>query len=550
MFPVSIFALCLLLTLNLSSVALAGDKPLDRLTDKTVSYFRPLSADLLRVEGDRVWLNIGTRDGVIKGMRLTVFTRGEQFYHPVTREPLGRIEKKEGVVEVTEVRDDLSTCRVIEGRAGSGSIARISALKKRLLFYQEGSVDYYLGDAYYRGLKNTGRFEIIDAPLEEMTEEQLFELVSKKKAELVLRLSAERDDGRLYLKQTLLWSDGKTLSDDSAEISTSFINELRYGAKFLSELESEPLLTYDLPYTGVQICTGDLNGDGRAELIISSSTEIHVYGYDTDLTPIHKIAIDKAGTILRMDTFDLDRDGKDEVFLTVISDDLYDVTSYIYRFMNGRLVRFWEKEGFLRVMDDEILHQGYSRWEGYSGRITRIEYDGTAFKEREYKVVKGLNIFDFVKFSDTGGRNLYLTINDDNYIEVLDESGISLWQSKDDLGGFTRSYRKVQEGHWFVKDRMLNKGGEVVVIKRNPIVDVAKGFGFRNSQLILYWYGASGIKRSVLIEGIDGELLDFAIFDNRLAVINKPMIGVKPSNIIRGEQIFVTELNIYSLKGK
>lgn len=72
---------------------------------------------ILLVDGDQVYINIGSEDGVKPGDRLYVYREGEELRDPVTGVVLGRTEKKVGVVQVVVVRAaHLSRARIAEGQ--------------------------------------------------------------------------------------------------------------------------------------------------------------------------------------------------------------------------------------------------------------------------------------------------------------------------------------------------------------------------------------------------------------------------------------------------
>lgn len=529
----------------------AEETPFDILIKKTSSLFSPMRGDILTGDEESVTLNIGSNNGVMAGMRLTVFREGDHFYHPVTREDLGKIEKRVGTIAVIAVSGNSARCRVIKGEAKSGDFARISALKKRLLFYQDEAVDYYLGDAYYRELTKTGSFDIIDAPIEEMTEERLFDLAESKKADVVLRISSEIKAGRKYLKQGLFWNDGALLYEGTAEINADYIEGLRFGSEFLADLEDEPLISYDLPYTGELLAAADVTGDGKTEIIISSGSDIYLYEYDHELRLLTRTGPGINGSIIYLDTFDINGDGKAELFISAIADDRFSVNSHIYTFEGLRPFSLWKTKGFIRVMDGRILHQGFSPGEGYSGPVKAIDYNGNFAIGDDFDLAAGLDIYDVVIFTAMDGNRYYLGLDKSASLELLNTAGASVWRSDEDMGGFTREYSNEHFGSiMYMKDRMLKRGNEVVVIKRNLVTEKLRRFGFKSSDLLLYQYSGLKVKESDLLADIPGSLLDYSIYGNSIALIHQPLLSFRVGNIVRGEQLQKTVFRIYSLKGK
>ncbi len=546
----------LLFTLCLAAFAGAEETPFAPLVERTLSFFRPLSADVVSFEDGSLRINAGSERGVVKGMRLVVLRKGEYFYHPVTRERLGRFERPIGLMEVVEVDEGGSTGRLIQGEAEKGDLVRMSATRRRLLFYQDDRVDYYLADAYYRELKGSGRFDIVDAPNKAMGRERLLQLAASEKAEVILVLTSETKDGKRHLRQTLLWDDGTVLAEDSVEIPEGFLKGLRFGSELLLAVENEPLLSYDLSYGAELLGAGDVNGDGRPELVMSSGMDIRIYSYEGGLGLLHKIDVGGDERIVWMDLHDLDGDGREEIFLTAITSDHERVNSYVYRLEGGRLLPLWKTEGFVRVLDGRVLYQGYSTVEGYSGPLLELEYDGGFRKAGRAVPLEGINIYDFVSFKDREGRRLYLYINEENQLVLLNTEGLPIWRSPDDMGGFVKEFAReaptimVDRGNWHIPDRMVINNNEAMVVKREPLVEQATTIGYKSSELHAYWYNGMGMEDSVLIDDIPGELLDYSVHGDRIVVLSRPLLGIKAENILKGENPFVTLLRIYSLRGR
>src|SRR3990170_4818588 len=92
----------------LSGTAYADDA-INQLKEETLSYFRPLKGEVVSVSGNVITSDLGAPSGIKKGMRFTVFREGTPFLHPVTKEPMGRVETPAGKAEVKDVGADRST---------------------------------------------------------------------------------------------------------------------------------------------------------------------------------------------------------------------------------------------------------------------------------------------------------------------------------------------------------------------------------------------------------------------------------------------------------
>ncbi len=129
-----ILLLTLLLTVHRSPfTAYADDNPLNKMRDETISYFKPLTGKIIMVVGNdsqredkKVVVDLGTKDSVKMGMRFNILREEAPFKHPVTKEPLGKIESSVGRLEIKEVGPDSSIGIIVAGDAKEGDKVRIS----------------------------------------------------------------------------------------------------------------------------------------------------------------------------------------------------------------------------------------------------------------------------------------------------------------------------------------------------------------------------------------------------------------------------------------
>jgi hypothetical protein len=73
------------------------------MADDLVKAFQPLEGQVLDRDGDRIYLDIGQETGAQVGQELTVFRKGEAFYHPITGKAIGRYEDILGYAQVRRV---------------------------------------------------------------------------------------------------------------------------------------------------------------------------------------------------------------------------------------------------------------------------------------------------------------------------------------------------------------------------------------------------------------------------------------------------------------
>ncbi len=71
--------------------------------DDFIKAAQPLEGTVVSVDGQRIFIDLGETTGAQVGQELTVYRKGEPFYHPVTGKPLGRYEEQLGYAQIQRV---------------------------------------------------------------------------------------------------------------------------------------------------------------------------------------------------------------------------------------------------------------------------------------------------------------------------------------------------------------------------------------------------------------------------------------------------------------
>jgi len=547
-----LFALCS------SAIVYADDTPLHKMRDEVISYFKPMKGKVTMVEGKKVVFTLGAKDNVKTGMRFSILREGIPFIHPVTKEPLGKLESSIGKLEVKEVGPDQSTGYIITGDAKEGDKIRISESKVSMLFCQSNDIDWYLADSYYRVLKETGRFNMIDTDIETDNPSKVIEEAKKLKAEVALLVTAKAGESETLLTQRLFWAnDGMKFSEMEAKVDVAYAKKLRFGEELFISQTGEAWLQFDMPYGARFITIGDIDGDGKQEILLSTGKDIRVYTPGIDLQPALggvQITGFRSDDHLWVDTIDLNKNGRDEVIITSLSGD--DVTSYIYELRGTEFILLYKGNFFLRRLENRLIAQAYSKAEGFDGDVFSIVWDGEYKKGDRIKLPKGVNIYDFVYVDDPHTGRVILAYDEDGFLNIYNEKGIRIWRSKTDMGGFLTTFKKaaptvmIDRGKWSIKDKLLLRNREVLFVKRVPLFEMAKGLGYKSSQIKNLWWNGLSMEESVLIDDIRGSVIDYAVAGDKIIVLASPMFGIKHENILKGENPLRTMLYIYSMKGR
>jgi hypothetical protein len=546
--------------------------------DETVSYFKPIVGKVEKVEDQKVFVASGAKDSVREGMRFSVLREGVTFIHPVTKEPLGKLESPVGKIEIKKVNPDSSRGIVISGEAKEGDKVRISEKQVSMLFCQSKGIDWNIADSYFRGLKETGRFDLLETGIETDDPQEAIKEARRLNAEVALLLTFRAIESGMVVTQRLFWvSDGVDFAAMDTKIDTAYVKEMKFGEEFFTVQKGEPFLEVDLPLGTRFLAVGDVDGNNKQEILVSTGDDVKIYVSGGEFQPaLGGIHIKSASLEdhLWIDTIDLNRNGRDEIIITSMSrqsgaEDVYrngrdevtlssvsigGIVSYIYELQDTEFVLRYKGDVFLRKVGDQLLAQAYSKEDGFTGPVFTMLWDGGYKKGNSINLPKGVNLYDFLYIDDPQMGKLIFAYDNDGFLNLYDKD-MRLWKSKSNMGGFLTSFKKsssafsIDRGEWSMKDRLFLKNREVIVIKRIPLLEMVRGIGYKKSQIKNYWWNGLSIEEGVLIDNVKGSIIDYAVAGDKVLVLVSPTLGlgIKPENILKGENPLGSKLYIYSM---
>ncbi len=534
---------------------------LNVLKDEVLSYFVSVSGNISSVTGQSVSIEKTSLSSMKSGMRITAFKEGESFVHPVTKQPLGKMEMSVGTVEISSTTGSTATGSIISGNPESfqGAKIKIPARKIRLLFYQ-GNLDWYLGDSYYHSLLDSGRFELVDTALQSVNLPDLIAEAKAKSAEAVVVLSSTESANSIEIIQKLYWvSDGKQFSEAKTSVHVAAVKQLKFSAGTFAPKEGEALLTYRLPFSARRLAVGDFDGSGNPAVVLASGDNIGVYKPDIDLKLLWEVSIPNADEVLWIDTVDVKKNGRDMLLITTMYQG--NVYSYIYELQGDAFKMIWKAEDvFIRKVENGIIAQGFSKSEGFDGKMYHIAYmNGNFIKGEEFKMPKGISIFDFQYVYAPDGRRAFFAWDDAGYLSLYNDKGIRVWASKEDFGGFADSYKKesqiimIEKGSWSIKDKLVANNAEVLAPKRTSMISFARTLGYSGSELRSFWWNGITVEERGFLEELSGNILDYAVIGDRILVLIKPYLLGQAKSLLKGQgvsSVTGTRLYIFSTKGR
>ena len=561
------------------SVAALGSS-FNSLKEEILAYFAPVTGNISSVDAQSVTIDKGTSAAVKVGMRITVFKEGAPFIHPVTKEPLGNVQAQVGTVDVISVDTSSAKGTTITGRPEDfkGAKVKIPARKIRLLFYQ-GNIDWYLGDAYYHSLLDSGRFELIDTALLNATPAEVIAEAKAKGAEVALVLNSEEEKTNVEVAQKLYWvTDGKQFSETKTSIHVAMVKQLKFSSGVFAPREGEALLSYKMPFSARRLTVGDFDGNGNPEIVLASGDHIGVYKPDINLKLLWEFDPAGTGEILWIDTIDLKKNGRDAILITTLSngkpvtsmtdDDSFSrsrtagastrVRSYIYVLEGDKFKLIWQADDILiRKIESGIIAQSFSAGEGFEGKMYAIDYADGRFKNgAEVKLPQGVNIYDFQYVYAPDGRRALFAWGDNGVLNFYNDKGIRTWVSKEDFGGFADAYKKesgnlmIEKGSWTLKDRLVAYNAEVLAPKRKAMLNFARSIGYSSAELRSFWWNGISVEETSFLEEIGGNILDYTVIGDRLLVLVKPYLLSNAMDLLKGHNPMGITLYIFSTKGR
>lgn len=547
-----VFLFSLITLIMLVSSSFASDETLSPLREELLSYFPIISGSIKSIEKtNTLILDKGKKDGLKKGQRIILYEETVPLIHPVTKQTIGKSEKIIGSAEIVSTESDSARAIVLEGelKAKDQKILFKIPKSKIKLVYAQTNTEWAVGEAYYRELKETKRFELLDAPVNVSDKERLFNI--NKSAEILLLLKPEKLNGNLRLEQEIYWiRDKKLLSKSQIEISPTALTEFRKKFASLIVPEGHTLLSFRLSRSINRVATGNFADTKEQQVLIASDNEISLYVIDVDLKLKSNFTIPIGGDILWFDTGDIDRDGKDEIVITIKSKN--QIISSIIKWKDGEFLEISRLEGiFLRVYEGKLLAQKFSPSVGFEGNIFYLKNFSSSYeKSEELKLPLKTNIYDFYVI----GNNVFKW-EDNGSLSIYDEKGIVLWTSPEPIS-YGVQYEKqtgiemLSLGKWQIQSRIKPLGNGIIVVEKKPLLGFVNisTFGYKSSKLKLLQWTGFGVEQTDITEEMSGEILDYSVYSDRLFVLVKPPFGMNPKRILQGESPFETILHVLSIK--
>jgi len=214
--------------------------------------------------------------------------------------------------------------------------------------------------------------------------------------------------------------------------------------KTLPLFKDMPALSHVIKHTPLHyLATGDINGDGKLELLVAGEANILIYQLNGNtLIPAGEIKTKVTTSIIRIDTADLNNNETDEIYIS--SYDGRAPNSLVIEHRKGKYETLFEsKVWFFRVMDNNILMgQKADTSRIFSGAIHVMEWKEDEIISREQIVLpNGISLYGYTENDiDEDIDDEYIAFQRGLFsaryqLVILSYTGRIEWQDTEKFGG-------------------------------------------------------------------------------------------------------------------
>ncbi len=487
----------ILLVLCIAGAGIAADQALgpeeftsvDELALAINAYFPKVQGGVTAVDGDRITLSLGKKDGLIPGMELTVWREGKEILHPVTKAVLGHAEDEVGTIEVVIVGDKSSTAvmrkRVTDPKVGDRARITPKKINIALLPLRNEHADIIQGLADRLG--ELGRFTVLGADkvsafLKDRKDRDINLIKDMGKAfslDAVVAVGIYPTEGKSFVTGRVFYTDEtKPLDTIVAVLDLSSKRQALGDVRpFFAPVKEVSAKMPDLPLDAKFFAAADLQGDGKLEYVFSNQKRLVVYRSESsEWKEVWTEQVPPAEQDMQqfhVDVADINGNGRPEIFVTRMLRGV--VSSYVVEFQDGGFRKTADVPGFLRVITVPgrgavLVGQDYNAEKFYAGQPREYAWSNGAYTPGPTMALpKGTTLYSFV-FANFGEARPFVVSFDDDHRLVVYSGDTRLWRSEEKYFTFESVITKPASaldtflGRGRTKDEMDRTIGETSVL--------------------------------------------------------------------------------------
>jgi hypothetical protein len=431
----------------------------DQLTAEILSYFPKIQGEVKTVQGDRLTIGLGTKNGLVPGVTLTLWRDGKEILHPVTGAVIGRTEDAVGSVEVTGLTETTCTALILKKVRDPqvGDKARITPKKLSLaLVPVRADRPDILQDMSQR-LSDSGRFLVLEndkvaAFLKDRKQRDsslIQEMNKTYNLDVVAAVSVYPSEGGKLLVTTRLFYADEARPLDTIVAMLDLKSKKEFGEikPFFAPVKEDKLSIPSLPFDAQFLAAADFEGSGTIQYAFSDGMKLHIYRQEQSGWHEEWVepASEKEMRQINLDVADINGNGRPQLFVTAVLKDK--VFSYVIEYRDGIYQRIADLPGFLRIIQSPgkgaiLIGQNYNPKTFYAGQPKQYVWsNGSYIAGSELPLPKGVKLYGFT-YAAVGEPNPLLVALDDKN-RVLVYSGDSMiWKSPETYSSVGLSVKK------------------------------------------------------------------------------------------------------------
>ncbi len=285
------------------------------------------------------------------------------------------------------------------------------------------------------------------------------------------------------------------------------------------------------------IALGDVDGDGRTEVVFISDDRIYVHRFENQrLFKIWEKDGKMGQTFIGVDVADVNGNGRAEIFVTSLKGSGQSLDSFVLESDGEGFKRISEDAWYYRVieMPDQgkvLLGQKRRMNDPFVPGVYRLAWRNGKYESQErIRLPKGVNIFGFAMGDPmNSGQQMILAFDEGDHIRLFSPSGEEQWKSDEPYGG---SMNYLEHGSTaddlmdrlylpqriFIRDMDNDGKNEVIVSSNKGALGrlMAHFRRFSSGHIASLSWGDLGLTLNRRTPKVSGHISDYAIgdFDN------------------------------------
>lgn len=329
-----------------------------------------------------------------------------------------------------------------------------------------------------------------------------------------------------------------------------------YSIKTPDVVASAPSQSWEsAPLEGVysSLSVGQVRTTGEKEVFIANTGTVVMYLKGAELVKQDSSTVGLPAKILSMDTADTDRDGKTELYVTIL--DRNTLVSRIYT-VEGSSLKLtasnlpWLFRGVGSTLQTRTIYIQKMGLQGeYLDGVAELVKKGTRFEAgAALKLPRFGTVYRFNRIQDAKGNQFFVVLDQDGYLRVSTAQGDEVWKSADKFGGsetyfshtgFThlRSTREKDQQSFLEQRLTVLPGGELLVPANTGGFNIGNNRNYGKHAFYAFQWTGSMFKEVWHTQYSPSYLADYAYFPDEhalllLEVTQKPGLGTKGKTIL------------------